>query len=352
MRRTIVLSVVVGGTAILLAVGGVLLLKELVGPSPWVPQAIGTDAKFRGLCAVSPQIAWVSGSNGTFGRTTDGGRTWSVGTVPGAGELDFRDIEAFGESTAYLLSAGPGDQSRIYKTTDGGQTWTLQFKNSDPDPASFFDAIAFWDDHNGIALGDPVQGRFQLIFTDDGGANWKPLPADGLPPALPKEGAFAASGTCLVTHGTSDVWFATGGLSAARIFHSSDRGRTWTVHDTPIVAGTESAGIFSIAFRDRDHGMIVGGDYKKDNETIATAAVTADGGKTWTLTGQSLPYRSGVAWAKDRWVAVGPSGSDVSWDQGATWKRLDRENYNSVAFVSTGDGWAVGPGGRIVKFVK
>src|SRR3984957_10083268 len=149
----------------------------------WQQQSINSDADFRGICAVSRKVAWVSGAKGTYGRTTDGGKTWTVGTVPGAEKLDFRDVEAFGETTAYLLSAGPGDASRIYKTVDGGKSWTLQFKSADA--ASFFDAIAFWDEKNGIALGDPVQGLFQLIVTTDGGATWKPLAAKAIPPALP-----------------------------------------------------------------------------------------------------------------------------------------------------------------------
>jgi photosystem II stability/assembly factor-like uncharacterized protein len=169
---------------------------------------------------------------------------------------------------------------------------------------------------------------------------------------LPGEGAFAASGTCLVTRGEKDVWFATGGAKAARVFHSSDRGQHWEVSETPIVAGAESAGIFSIAFRDKDHGMIVGGDYRKPNDVGATAATTSDGGKTWTLLDQRLPFRSAVAWAKDRWVAVGTSGSDVSLDDGATWKVLDRENYNSVGFTPGGEGWAAGPKGRIATIAK
>lgn len=321
-----------------------------VASAQWQPQAIKSDADFRGLCAVCPKVAWVSGTRGTFGRTTDGGKTWVAGTVPNADKLDFRDVEAFGEETAYLLSAGPGDESRIYKTTDGGKTWALQFKSAEP--KAFFDALAFWDEKNGLALSDPVNGRFQLVATDDGGEHWKLLLEKNLPEALPKEGAFAASGTCLVTRGEKDVWFCTGGARAARVFHSDDRGRTWKVSETPLLAGVESAGAFSIAFRDRDHGVIVGGDYRKPDGTEATGAITADGGKTWKLIEKPLPFRSGVAWAKDRWVAVGTSGSDVSVDDGVNWKALDREKYNSVAFTTTGDGWAVGPRGRIAKFVR
>ncbi len=321
-----------------------------VASGQWQPQAIKSDADFRGLCAVNPKVAWVSGTKGTFGRTTDGGKTWTVGTVPDADKRDFRDVEAFSEDTAFLLSAGPGEDSRIYKTTDGGKTWKLQFKNAEP--KAFFDAIAFWDEKHGIAFSDPVDGRFLLIVTDDGGAKWTPLPEKSRPAALPKEGAFAASGTCLVTRGDNDVWFCTGGAKAARVFHSTDRGKTWSVSETPLLTGIESAGVFSIAFRDRDHGVIVGGDYRKPDATEATGAVTTDGGKTWKPIEKPLPFRSGVAWAKDRWVAVGTSGSDVSVDDGATWKPLDQEKYNSVAFTATGDGWAVGPKGRIAKFAK
>jgi photosystem II stability/assembly factor-like uncharacterized protein len=329
------------------------LLCALSGPvafGQWQPQAIGTAADFRGLSVVGPKVVWVSGTKGTFGRTTDGGTTWAAGTVPGADGLDFRDVQAFGEDTAYLLSAGSGEGSRIYKTTDGGKTWKLQFKNAEP--GAFFDAFAFWGEKDGIALSDPVGGRFRLIATNDGGATWVPLPDESRPVALPGDGAFAASGTCLIARGEAEVWFCTGGSKTARVFHSIDRGKTWAITDTPLLAGVESAGAFSIAFRDRDHGVIVGGDYRKPDGTSATTAVTRDGGKTWTLVEKPLPFRSGVAWAKDRWVAVGTSGSDASADGGVTWVPLDKGNYNSVAFTPTGDGWAVGPKGRISKFVR
>jgi photosystem II stability/assembly factor-like uncharacterized protein len=327
-----------------------LAVCALPAPSQLQRQPINSDADFRGLCVVSEKFAWVSGTKGTYGRTSDGGKTWSAGAVPGADKLDFRDVKAFGETTAYLLSAGPGVASRIYKTSDGGQMWALQFTN--PDPDAFFDAMAFWDEQNGVALSDPVNGQFQLIRTTDGGTTWKRLVTGNLPPALPNEGAFAASGSCLVAYGQKDLWFGTGGAKTARVFHSPDRGQHWTVSETPLLAGAESAGIFSIAFRDQQHGIIGGGDYRQPKGVGATAAITADGGKTWSLVDRKLAYRSCVAWASDRWVAVGTSGSDVSADDGATWKSLDHENYNTVGFTTTGHGWAVGPGGRIAKFVK
>jgi photosystem II stability/assembly factor-like uncharacterized protein len=333
----------------LLAVS-LLGLCDSIAFGQWQTQTIDTKSDFRGLSVVNSKVAWVSGTKGTFARTTDAGKTWSIGIVPGADKLDFRDVEAFGDMTAYLLSAGPGDASRIYKTIDGGKSWAMQFKSADP--AAFLDAIAFWDENNGITLGDPIKGRFQLLTTDDGGVNWKSLAPKTFPPALTGEGAFAASGTCLVTYGKQDVWFATGGAKSARVFRSADRGQDWEVSETPITAGAESAGIFSIAFRDPKHGMIVGGDYRKPIELGATVATTSDGGKSWALLDRRLPYRSAVAWAKDRWVVVGTSGSHATMDNGASWKLLDRENYNSVGFTGAGEGWAVGPKGRIARFVR
>jgi photosystem II stability/assembly factor-like uncharacterized protein len=329
--------------ALLLALGGPPALAQ------WKPVAIDTKADFRGLSVVGPDVVWASGTGGTVARTADGGKTWAVIAVPGAAKLDFRDVKGFGRETAYLLAAGPGDASRIYKTTDGGRTWAEQYRAADP--ATFLDAMAFWDERHGLALGDPVGGRFQLLTTDDG-ATWKPLPAAGLPPALPGEGAFAASGTCLVARGEGNAWFVTGGGKAGRVFRTADHGRTWAVAETPVASGVPSAGIFSIAFRNRDNGLVVGGDYRKPDAAGATAATTADGGRTWTPLAGRLPYCSAVAWAGDRWVAVGPAGSHASRDDGATWVRLGREGYNSVGFAPTGVGWAVGPAGRVGMFAE
>lgn len=316
----------------------------------WQEQAIHSKADFRGLCVVSEKVVWFSGTQGTFGRTVDGGKKWSVGTVAEAESLDFRDVEAFGETNAYLLSIGPGEKSRIYRTSNGGQTWILQFKN--PNVEAFFDAMAFWDEKHGVAISDPVNGKFQLISTDDGGATWKQLAPKNLPSALPNESAFAASGTSLVTFGERELWFCTGGAATSRVFYSGDRGQSWTVTETPILAGRDSAGIFSIAFRERLLGVIVGGDYRKPNDLVATSAATSDGGKTWNLIPSPLPFRSAIAWAKDRWVAVGTSGSNVMQHDALTWTSLDQQNYNSVAFTATGEGWAVGPKGRVARFAK
>ncbi|HEX8096441.1 MAG TPA: hypothetical protein VF507_00335, partial [Pyrinomonadaceae bacterium] len=240
-----------------------LLLPAGVARAQWAAQTSGTTVRFRGLSAVGAEVAWASGERGTFARTTDGGRTWAASVVPGAEDLDFRDVDAFDANTAYLLSIGEGEKSRIYKTTDGGRHWTLQFKNSRP--AAFFDAMAFWDRDHGIAVSDPVGGRFIIIRTTDGGATWEETPAGSMPSALAGEGAFAASGTCITVRGKSQVWFGTGGPAGARVFRSADAGRTWQVATAPLISG-KSAGIFSLAFTDAKHGAAVGGDYQKERE--------------------------------------------------------------------------------------
>ncbi len=318
-------------------------------PEKWIPQKSGTDARLRGVSVVSKDVAWASGTKGTVLRTTDGGETWRAKVVPDAADLDFRDIHAFDAKRAVVLSIGPGEKSRIYKTTNGGETWLL--KHANRDPKGFLDAIAFWDDTHGLALGDPVDGRYAILTTEDAGDTWQAGKADGMPPALDKEGAFAASGTCLITQGDKNAWFGTGGGATARVFRTTDRGRTWTAHDTPIAAGGPTLGVFSVAFRDADHGVAVGGAYDQPDRKGRIAAFTKDGGKTWTIADGPGPagFRSAVAYVGLRLVAVGTSGTDTSDDDGRTWHPLEAEGFHAVGFVGQ-NGWAVGELGRIAKF--
>ncbi len=324
------------------------LLAAAMPAQIWIPQTSATTASLRGVSAVNAQVVWASGSGGAYLRTTDGGATWRAAVVPEAESLDFRAVRAFDAETAYLLSIGPGGKSRIYKTTDAGGQWRLLFTN--PHPRGFFDALAFWDRKRGIVLGDPVDGHFEVLTTDDGGEHWQPRQT---PPAEPQEGAFAASNSCLVVMGPKEAWFGTGGPGGARVFHSADGGRTWTVARTPLRNDAASAGIFSLAFLARA-GIAVGGDYNKPAEGQGNVAVTSDGGKTWTAPGdrgRPAGFRSAVAFAGGkRWVAVGTSGSDVSFDRGRHWQPAPGEGYNAVSFVAGGAGWAVGAKGAIARF--
>ena len=146
------------------------------------PQNSRTDVPLRGISAVSEKVAWSSGARGTVLRTVDGGTTWETLVIAGADSLDFRDIQAFDQNTAFVLSIGPGDQSRIYKTSDGGKIWQRQFTNSDL--KAFYDCFAFWDSTHGIAVSDSVDGKFPLIATSDG-MTWNPVAVKNMPAALP-----------------------------------------------------------------------------------------------------------------------------------------------------------------------
>jgi photosystem II stability/assembly factor-like uncharacterized protein len=303
------------------------------------------DGNLRGVSAVGEKLVWASGSKGTIIRTPDGGATWwRLGTPEDSHDFDFRDIEAFSADVAYVMSSGPGEQSRIWKTVDGAKTWRQQYTNKAP--SFFLDSLACWDVKHCVALSDPVDGKFLVLMTEDG-EQWRELPRDKMPPAMVtgdvKEGAFAASGTA-ITVGGNDIWFATGG-PAARVFHSHDRGKSWTVAETPMVHGEASQGIFSIAFRDAKHGIVVGGDYKQPDKTGANAAFTDDGGKSWKLAkAPTLPYCSAAVMTKvpERVIAVGLGGVFEIVGEGS---RAEVQKVFTPPYNAVSGNWLVGPNG-------
>lgn len=321
----------------------------------WTLQRSDTDAEFRGLAAVSPMVVWASGTRGRVARTTDGGATWRFDFVPGADSLDLRDIDARSATTAVAMSAGEAErgQAKLFRTADG-RTWKKVYETTQK--GVFLDALSFWDDRHGIAMGDPVDGRLFILVTDNGGETWTRVPTEDAPPMTRAEAAFAASGTCLAIQGTSNVWIGTGGGVNARVLRSTDRGRTWKVAETPLHAGNPASGIFSIAFTDALHGVAVGGEYTSPRAPFDNVALTSDGGKTWRLASGELPrgYMSGVAYIPGTHgrllVAVGLAGTATSVDGGESWSMVDTLGFNSVAFAAQNAGWAVGPRGRIAKW--
>lgn len=302
------------------------------------------------MAAVSDRVAWVSGRQGTYTRTTDGGTTWTAAAVPGAESLEFRDVHAADEQRAVLLSAGPGDISRVYRTSDGGRSWSLSLTN--PDAKGFWDCFAFWDADRGLLWGDAVSGRHPVFVTADGGGRWDRLEGDAVPAALPEEAGFAASGTCVATLGASDAWIGTGHAATPRVLRTSDGGRSWSASPAPLPAGP-MAGITSLAFRDRERG-IAGGGRISSPDTPGSIALSSDGGRSWSP-GGAVPFAGPVyvvAWVPgrpDSAVAAGPKGLALSADAGKTWTLLDAGDWWSVGFAPSGAGWAVGPGGRIAR---
>jgi photosystem II stability/assembly factor-like uncharacterized protein len=311
----------------------------------WVPVTTGSTQQHRGLDAVSARVAWIAGTAGEVLRTTDGGRSWQNVSPPGAETLQFRDVEAFSAYRASVLAIGNGEDSRIYTTFDGGHHWKLAFTNTDPN--AFYDCMDFFaDGRRGLAMSDPVDGRFRILATDDFGVHWHVLPNAGMPPAQTGEAGFAASGTCLVTSGLRDAWLASGGGAEARVYHSRDGGFTWTAKAAPIPSSA-SAGVFSLAFRDRHDGVLVGGDFLAP-ETGVASGLTRDG-DNWKPGGDTSGYRSGVdfVWgSRDTLIAVGPTGSDVSYDGARHWTAFDTAAYDAVDCVPF-TCWASGPGGAV-----
>src|SRR5215510_4373414 len=325
-----------------------LLLPLLLLLPQWTLQSSGVTARLRGVSAVNERVAWASGSGSTVLRTTDGGATWTTLTAT-TDKLDFRDVDAIDEKTAHVLSIGNGPDSRIYKTVDAGATWTLQFKNEDP--KAFLDAMSFWDADHGIVFGDSVDLQFYVMTTDNGGRTWSRVPTSALPPALGNEGAFAASGTNIALFGKSHAWIGTGAAAKSRVLRTTDGGRRWQVADTPLASGP-SSGIFSIAFRDAKHGVIAGGDYKKEQEAVDNLAVTNDGGITWTLVKGLSGFRSVVAYVPGTKtiVALGPQGGDYSTDDGRTWTPITGPGFDTFSFVPGKKlGWGAGAGGKISR---
>lgn len=344
-----------------------LLLLSNLSSAQWIKQTVNTTASFRGLSVVNEKVVWASGTGGTVVRTIDGGKKWDVIQVPDAAKLDFRDIEAFDANTAYILSIGNGESSRIYKTTDGGATWKLQFKNTNE--KAFFDAMSCINKIRCIAMSDPVDGKFFVLHTDNGGSSWSDLNVDtevnlggggggeeSMPPAKAGEAAFAASGTCLLyffqPEDTIRVFLVTGG-SEARVFRAEstiDSGFSWKVSNTPMIRGTAGSGIFSIAMRDAKNGVIVGGNYEKPAEAKDNLAFSTDGGKTWKLGTGLTGYRSAVAYIDKKTIlAVGTNGTDISRDGGKAWTKVGSEDLNAVAAKGKKAIWAVGPKGGVYK---
>ncbi len=327
-----------------------IILSAATALAQWQTQESHTKESLRGVSAVDENVVWASGTHGTYLLTTDGGKNWAAHRVSGAEDLDFRGVKAFG-AEAFLLASGPGDKSRIYHTADFGKHWELQFTNSEP--KGFLDCMAFSDPKHGVIVGDPVNGKFQILRTTDGGKNWRYADSKGMPAAIEGEGAFAASNSCIATSGRTKAWFVTGG-TAARVFHSTDGGENWSVAETPMAHGAASQGIFSVAFKDDLHGVIAGGDYAHPEQGGNNLAVTEDGGKTWESAAiQPQKYFSAVAFVRggspDSVAAVGTSISALSKDEFHTWDSSLSTGFSAIDSAN-GKVYAAGANGVVGKF--
>lgn len=307
---------------------------EPIRESPMYIPGVGN---LRAIASLDGKIAWAGGTEGKIARTEDGGNTWSLCSLPEGKALDVRAICLMGQNIACAMCAGPAEKrlSRIYRTEDGGKIWTEVF--CPEGKGIFFNAMAFWNGQEGVVLSDPVDGRFVLFETKDGGSSWNRLKIDSMPIAFPNEGAFAASNSCLAVFGQDHVWFGTGGGESARVFYSSDHGRNWDVAQTPMKIESPTAGIFSLAFLNNKEGIAVGGDYQNKNSFSSHNILgTSDGGKSWQPIDNpdlSKKYLSAVMKTFDgRWAVVDGSC----------------ETFNAAVITQNG-GYAVGPNSAWAK---
>lgn len=321
----------------------------------WTLIPTNSTQQFRGLSGTK-SIVWLSGTNGTVLQNLHDAKTWtdvSPKFAPSENPSDyqFRDIQAWGHQVAVVLSIGAGNASRIYRTRDSGKNWSLTFVNQDEN--AFYDCLSF-DPVNlshGIAMSDPVAGKFRVIETWNGGKTWDVMDPEKMPPALEGEAGFAASGTCVDM--MAGRWYiATGGVDPGRIFRSSNLKQGWKVSNSSI-AGGAAAGVFSVQFRDARNGIAVGGDFEKPTANINIASWTQDGGASWHKA-DTFPagYRSGVAWVPgslDAAIAVGTSGSDYSIDGGRNWVNFDNGSFDAVQCFDGGVCWASGARGRVAR---
>jgi len=318
----------------------------------WVLQETGVDASLRGIFAVDKNVVWASGSKGTFLKTVNGGINWYNDTIPGYTNFDFRDIEAFDSLTAIVM--GIANPAVILKTTDGGKNWKqVYFKNQD---GIFLNSMIFRDKDHGFVVGDPIDGKFFLLATKDGGDTWQELPAESRPQAEEGEYMFAASGTCIASSNPNNLWFCSGG-SIARIFYSKDDGYSWEDNKLPVMSGTPSSGIFSILFSGDRKGYCIGGDYAKPDSTGLTFMFTNDNGETWHRPENSpAGYRSCIKEIKvdgiSILVAVGREGTGYSIDGGQNWKSFGSNGFYTLDVdAKSENAWAAGADGKVAHLL-
>jgi photosystem II stability/assembly factor-like uncharacterized protein len=328
------------------------------------PQASGITNRLDAVAPVNERVVWASGHLGAIIRTTDGGATWQSRGIPGTATLNFRDIEAFSENVAFVLTNEGGPDARIYKTEDGGQTWTLQFQS--PIANTFYDCFAFFNPRRAIAVPDAEDGHFDVVRMTDG-HTWENI-GDLFPAGQPGEGFFPSSGTCITTLGGRRAWSVTGGAAHPRVIATTDGGDTWASYPIPM-GGTATSGGLSILFRDRRHGILGGGDVAALTVQQENFARSSDSGKTWELAtptpfpgpiygmgyvgqGRGDDDRDGDDHGDHvRIVATGPGGAAWSPDEGDSWESLpaDITAYYAVAFANHRTGWLVGASGRIQR---
>lgn len=307
----------------------------------------GTNVSLRGLSVVNDRVVWASGSNGTIGKSTDGGDTWKWLVVKGFETRDFRDIEAFDATTAVIIAVDT--PAYILRTIDGGEHWKVTYENKTA--GMFLDALQFWNEQAGIVIGDPVNKKFFIARTFDGGEHWTEIPDKYKPVADSGEACFAASGTNIRILDRDEAVFVSGGMKS-RVFI---RNQPVTL---PLIQGTQTTGANSVAVMDwaKLKGgttmIVVGGDFNAPQSSEKNCFYSTDRGQTWTAP-KTPPhgYRSCVEYlSKKQVITCGLTGVDYSFDGGKNWKKISNEGFHVCRIAKQGAAiFLAGANGKIGK---
>jgi photosystem II stability/assembly factor-like uncharacterized protein len=300
----------------------------------------------RAIEIIGNNLAFAA-NKGTFGMYSFGDNTWRTNTqkydslVP-----EYRAVAAT-DDDFFMLSVG--SPALLYKTGDSG---AMELVYKEENEKAFYDAMTFWNNKEGIAIGDPTNNCISIIITRDGGRTWKKLSCDILPEVIEGEAAFAASNSNIAIKGDK-TWILSGGMTS-RIYFSPDKGETWEVFDTPLLDGKATTGGYTMDFYDKNFGIILGGDYTNPEGNTGNKAITTDGGKTWELIaeGEEPGYKSSVRFIPntggEKIIATGFSGISISKDSGETWEELSNEGFYTLRFKNDSVAYAAGKG-RIAK---
>ncbi len=294
-----------------------------------IKQISPTTNSLRGICVLDSAVVFMSGAKGTIIKTIDGGINWVQLSAPDNDSLDYRSIHAFSENIAIIVSAG--FPARVYKTNNSGESWNLVYENNDS--AAFLNSIAFKNQKEGIIMGDQLKGRHIILRTGNGGETWKRIDSIDVPKPLKVENAFAASGSCIAISKTGRFFIGFGGENT-RIF-SSANGFKWKTKTTPMVHGTPSSGIYSIAASGNGQIIAVGGDYTQPDSSYFPI-ISLDDGKSWVNTKAKISgYRSVIDYSQkdDIWLAGGTNGINLSNDHGENWSKISDQNINTLRFA-------------------
>jgi photosystem II stability/assembly factor-like uncharacterized protein len=324
--------------------------SEALKPGPFSSVSVNdmyTDSlSIRAIELMGNSLAFAA-NKGTFG--TIDLSTGKVRTNVEKYHTSIPEFRAIAHTSTDFFMLSVGTPALLYKTGENGR---MELVYKEEGEGVFYDSMTFWNDKEGIAVGDTVGDCLSIIITRNGGNTWSKLPCSQLPEAMEGEGAFAASNTNVKTMGDA-VWVAT---TSARVFYSPDKGKQWEVYQTPIRNVEPTEGIYSIDFFDEQLGFVVGGDYTDPENTNANKAISQDGGKTWQLIaeGNQPGYKSCVQFVPGTkgfgLLAVGFTGVSYSSDRGKTWNELSKESFYTLRFQNDSVAFAAGKN-RIAKLI-